>query len=256
VQDPNNAIEVEGLVKDFRVYHRAFATLKSQVVHGVKQLFQRDVGAASSLRRALNGISFEIPQGQGVALLGKNGSGKSTLLAILSRVYLPTAGEIRYQGKIASLLELGVGFNPELTGIENVFFSGIVRGLSEQQVAERYQSIVDFSELPPSVLDLPSRMYSSGMEARLAFSVATHIDSDIFLIDEALAVGDIAFQAKCLNRMREFRDAGKTIILVQHGITNIQAFADRAIWLEQGEIRMDGDAQEVANAYEKHMRGQ
>jgi lipopolysaccharide transport system ATP-binding protein len=252
--DPNNAIEVDGLVKDFRVYHRAFANLKSQVVYGVKQLVQRDVAAAFSLRRALDNLTFDIPHGQGVALLGHNGSGKSTLLAILSRVYLPTAGEVRYQGSIASLLELGVGFNPELTGIENVFFSGVVRGLTQQQVADRYQSIVDFSELPANVLDLPTRMYSSGMEARLAFSVATHIDADIFLIDEALAVGDMAFQAKCLARMREFRDAGKTIILVQHNLANVQTFADRAIWLDHGEIRMDGEAKEVATAYEKHMR--
>ena len=253
MNDPNNAIEVDNLIKDFRVYHRKFATLKSQVVYGARQLLQRDIAAAFSLKRALDDVTFAVPRGQSVALLGHNGSGKSTLLSILSRVYLPTSGELRYQGGLASLLELGVGFNPELTGIENVFFSSIVRGLSPEQVAQRYKSIVEFSELDESVLDLPTRMYSSGMEARLAFSVATHLDADIFLIDEGLAVGDMAFQEKCFARLRQYRDAGKTIMLVTHGIDAVRAYADRAIWLDHGSIQMDGPAGEVADAYELHM---
>ena len=253
--DPNNAIEIEGLVKDFRVYHRAFGNLKAQMVQGIKKVLQRDVAAAYSLRRALNQININIPAGQGVVLLGQNGSGKSTLLSILARIYLPTEGEVRYQGQIAALLELGVGFNQELTGIENVVFSGVVRGLTHQQVAERYQSIIEFSELPHNVLDLPARMYSTGMQARLAFSIATHCDADIFLIDEGLAVGDMAFQAKCLARMQKFREDGKTIVLVQHALNYVERFADRCIWLDKGEIRMDGDAKEVSDAYELHMLG-
>ena len=254
MNDPNNAIEIEDLVKDFRVYHRRFATLKAQMVQGVRELFQRDVAAAYSLKRALDGITLRIPKGQSIWLMGHNGSGKSTLLSILSRVYLPTSGEVRYQGSLASLLELGVGFDPELTGIENVFFSAMVRGLSRDQVADRYKSILEFSELDESVLDLPTRMYSSGMQARLAFAVATHVNADIFLIDEALAVGDIGFQQKCISKLKEFHDAGKTIVVVAHAAGLVQQLSERAVWLDHGQVRMDGPTNVISAEYTRYMQ--
>ncbi len=251
--NPANAIEVEHLTKEFRVYHRAYGTLKAQTVHVLQRLMHRDIAASFSLRRALNDVSFDVPKGQAVALIGHNGSGKSTLLSILTRIYLPSQGEIRMRGRVSSLLELGVGFNPELTGIENVFFSGALRGLADSEIAQRYPSIVEFAELDDETMDLPTRMYSSGMSARLAFAVAINIDSEILLIDEALAVGDINFQEKCLAKLQEYKAEGRTIFLVTHDHNFVERFADRAIWLDHGNKHMDGTATEIVPKFRDFM---
>ena len=249
------AIAVEGVTKEFRVYERSFATLKGQTMHVLQRLFHSERRAEFITRRALDHVSFSVPAGQTIALLGHNGSGKSTLLSIISRIYLPTEGEVRIRGRVASLLELGVGFSQELTGSENVFFSCTIRGMSKDAIKKRYESIQAFAELDDSTLALPMRMYSSGMEARLAFAVAIHIDADILLIDEGLAVGDARFQEKCLNKLTQFKAKGKTIFLVTHNTEFVKLHADRAIWLDHGRVVMDGSGLEVGEAYLMQMIG-
>ncbi len=247
------AIQVNNLVKEFRVYHRSYGTLKSTATNFVSRVIARDNQPHYSLRRALDGVSFSIPPGETVGLIGRNGSGKSTLLAILSRIYLPTSGSARLHGEFLSLLELGVGFDDELTGAENVFFAAMLRGLTPNQVADRYPSIVEFSELGDDAMDLPTRMYSSGMRMRLAFAIVAHLDADILLLDEGLAVGDIAFQQKCFSKMAEFQAEGRTIIMVAHEMAAVRQYASRTIWLDRGVLKMDGPVDEVTAAYEADM---
>ncbi|HEY3331876.1 MAG TPA: ABC transporter ATP-binding protein [Capsulimonadaceae bacterium] len=244
------AIEIKDLVKDFRVYHRSYGTLKGMASDWFRSSLLRQAVKGYELRRALDHVTLSIPQGQTTALIGRNGSGKSTLLAILSRIYLPTSGEAVLRGSLMSLLELGVGFDDELTGAENVFFGAMVRGLSSEEAAARYNDIVEFSELGQETMDLPVRMYSSGMKLRLAFGIVGNLDSNIILLDEGLAVGDIAFQHKCLDRLTEFKAQGRTIVMVAHEMPLVHQFAERVIWLERGAIKMDGPPDVVVPAYE------
>jgi ABC-type polysaccharide/polyol phosphate transport system ATPase subunit len=243
------AIEVEHMSKEFRVYHRTFATLKSAITHGLARIIRGKERAGFEIRHILKDVSFTIRQGETVALLGRNGSGKSTLLSILSRIYLPTSGEARIHGQVISLLELGAGFHQELTGLDNLKFQAAMLGFTDEQLGERLQMILDFSELDPSVLDLPVRMYSSGMQLRLAFSTAINLDADILLVDEALSVGDQGFQDKCLAKMMDLQRDGKTIVMVTHGLDQLRNFAHRAIWLEKGEIVADGEAEAIIAQY-------
>jgi ABC-type polysaccharide/polyol phosphate transport system ATPase subunit len=242
------AIEVDHLIKEFRVYHRTYASIKSHMVALARNLAKRQRDHFE-IRRALNDITLRIAPGEAVALVGRNGSGKSTLLSVLSRVYLPTSGEARLHGRLVSLLELGAGFDPELTGAQNVGFNGILMGLTPEQMAERYNSILEFAELDPTVMDLPVRMYSSGMQLRLGFSVAVHLNADILLVDEGLAVGDEAFQEKCFAKMNEFKDQGKTILMVTHELDHIERIAHRVLWMQRGQIVMDGEVDAVLEAY-------
>ncbi len=243
------ALEVEGLVKEFRVYHRTYGSLKSHAAALAKNLVRRGDHAGFETRRALDGVTFRVARGETVALIGRNGSGKSTLLSILSRIYLPTAGEAWLHGRLMSLLELGAGFDIELTGAQNVFFNGVILGLTEEQVAGRYDAILDFAELDRQAMDLPVRMYSSGMQLRLGFAVAVHLDADLLLVDEGLAVGDEGFQEKCFRKMEEFKTQGKTILMVTHELDHVERLADRVLWLEAGKIRRDGDVAEVLAEY-------
>ena len=243
------AIEVDHLYKEFRVYHRTFSTLKSMVMHNLARVLRGGGRAGFEIRHILNDVSFKIKKGETVALLGRNGSGKSTLLSILSRIYLPTSGEARIYGQVTSLLELGAGFHQELTGIDNLRFQAAMLGFPDDLLNQRLQEIIDFSELDPNVLDLPVRMYSSGMQLRLAFSIAISLDADILLVDEALAVGDQGFQDKCLAKMIELQKQGKTIIMVTHGLDQLKEFAHRAIWLDKGKIIADGDADAIVAQY-------
>ena len=251
---PECAIEVLHLSKDFRVYHRTFATLKSAVAHAVTRLIKRSDKPGFEVRPILKDISFTVFKGETVALLGKNGSGKSTLLSILSRIYLPTSGEVRIHGRIMSLLELGAGFHQELTGLDNLRFQAAMLGIREDELSERLQRIIDFSELDPNVLDLPVRMYSSGMQLRLAFSTAINLDADILLVDEALSVGDQGFQDKCLAKMVDLQRQGKTIVMVTHGLDQLKDFAHRAIWLDEGRVIADGNADEIILRYREAFR--
>jgi ABC-type polysaccharide/polyol phosphate transport system ATPase subunit len=197
---------------------------------------------------ALKHISFEVQKGQSLAVVGDNGAGKSTLLGLLAGLATPDTGEIEVSGRIAALLELGSGFHPDLTGRENVRLNASLLGLTRRQMEASFDSIVEFSGIG-DFIDDPLRTYSSGMVMRLAFSVAVNVDPDILLIDEVLAVGDASFQDKCFDRIRDFRRAGKALVCVSHGSSLIQELCDHAIWLDHGELVMEGGIKKVLDAY-------
>jgi lipopolysaccharide transport system ATP-binding protein len=203
----------------------------------------------------LKGVSFEVHPGECVAVVGKNGAGKSTLLSLLAKVYKPSAGTIEMNGRVAPLLELGAGFHPDLTGVENIFFNGVILGLTRQEMRERTQAIIDFSEIGEHI-HAPTRTYSSGMLARLGFSVAVHVDADILLVDEVLAVGDFEFERKCYRKIDEFRAAGGTILFVSHQMDAVRRVADRCIWLKDGQIHRVGAPDQVIGEYEGRDLGQ
>lgn len=248
---PEYAVEVNNLTKDFKVLHRAHGSLKTAATQVVKSLMQRSQGAGFDMRRALDDVSFKLRPGETMAIFGRNGSGKSTLLSVLSRVYLPTSGEAILRGRMISLLELGAGFNLELTGEENVYFNAALLGLTSAEAETAYDKIVEFSELPTKTLDLPVRMYSSGMQLRLGFAIAANMNPDILLVDEGIAVGDAGFRQRCYDKMLEFRAEGKTMVCVTHGVEFIEKLCDRAIWLDKGKLLMDAPLTEVAQRYKE-----
>ncbi len=238
------AIELHDVTKDFSLRHTR--SLKELIVWTVR-------GRGQELRnsfRALDGVDFTIEQGEAVALLGFNGSGKSTTLKLISGVMLPDAGSIGVRGRVAGLIEVGAGFHPDLTGRENVYLNGAILGMTERDIAARFDEIVAFSEIE-QFIDTEVKFYSSGMFLRLAFSVAAHSEPDIFLIDEILAVGDEPFQRKCLARIGELRAMGQTLVIVSHDLDQVAKVVERGIVLEAGQVRLDGPiAQAVA-----HLRG-
>lgn len=197
---------------------------------------------------ALRDISFELSTGEVLGVIGRNGAGKSTLLKILSRITSPTTGSARMQGRVGALLEVGTGFHPELTGRENIYLNGSILGMSRKDIGQQFDQIVEFAELP-AFLDLPVKRYSSGMYVRLAFAVAAHLEPEILLVDEVLAVGDYRFQSKCLGRMGEMSKEGRTVIFVSHAMNAIQALCTRAIVLEAGRLIRDGTVEEAVGAY-------
>ncbi len=197
---------------------------------------------------ALDGISIDIMQGDKVGIIGRNGAGKTTLLKILSRIVYPSAGEAVIRGRVTSLLEVGTGFNMNLTGKENIFLNASIHGLSKPEIEDIYENIVEFSGVS-KFINTPVKFYSKGMYMRLAFAVAAHLDPDIMMLDEVLAVGDLAFQKKCLNRVKGMATDGRTILMVSHSMGNINRFCDKCIWLEDGRIVMAGDVAEVTAAY-------
>lgn len=197
---------------------------------------------------ALNGVSFTIGKGECVGIIGHNGAGKSTLLKILTGVAFPTSGEVIINGKISSLLELGSGFNPELSGMENIYFNGALNGMSTSEIDAVKDEIIEFADIG-DFIHQPVKSYSSGMFARLAFAVAINIDPDILIVDEILSVGDVGFQVKCMAKFEEFKKAGKTILYVSHGLGTVKKFCDRAIWLQRGEVKDDGNSVIVVERY-------
>lgn len=197
---------------------------------------------------ALNGVSFEIEKGECVGIIGHNGAGKSTLLKILTEVAFPTSGEIKINGKVSSLLELGSGFNPELTGIENIYFNGNLNGLNKAEIDAVKDDIIEFADIG-DFIHQPVKQYSSGMFARLAFAVAINVNPEILIVDEILSVGDVGFQVKCMSKFEEFKKQGKTIIYVSHGLGTVKKFCDRAIWLQKGEVMDDGNSVIVVERY-------
>lgn len=236
------AIEIKDLRKEFVVSHSGIASIKTLLVWWKKRnIVKLDV---------LKGVSIEVKKGECLAIIGKNGAGKSTLLSLLAKIYKPTSGSLKVNGRVAPLLELGAGFHPDLTGIENVYFNAVILGLTREQVKERLPSIVEFSELGEAV-QAPVRTYSSGMMARLGFSIAVHVDADILIVDEVLAVGDQHFERKCLKRVEEFREQGGTILLVSHQLDTVKEFADRCVWLSNGVVQMNGSPAEVIEVYER-----
>ncbi|MFA6016649.1 MAG: ABC transporter ATP-binding protein [Patescibacteria group bacterium] len=198
---------------------------------------------------ALKNISFKIKQGETVGVIGKNGAGKSTLLKLMAGVSSPTSGKINITGRISPLIELGAGFHPELTGKENIFLNGVILGMEEKFLIDKFQEIVNFSEIDMKFIYTPVKYYSSGMYMRLAFAVAIFTKPDILLIDEILAVGDTAFQAKCIKKMEEFKKIGVTTIFVSHSMDAVKSFCDRVIYLKEGKVEYDGDVNEGIKLY-------
>lgn len=205
--------------------------------------------------QALKNVSFTIKKGETVGIIGKNGAGKSTLLKLIAGVSSPTTGKVYVFGRVSPLIELGAGFHPELTGKENIFLNGVLMGLSEEFLKEKYQEIINFSEIEKKFIDMPVKHYSSGMYMRLAFSVAVFVEPDILLVDEILAVGDVAFQKKCLAKMEEFKKKGVTIIFVSHSLNDIKNFCNRLIYLKEGKIVYDGQVMEGIKIYIKDLEG-
>lgn len=197
---------------------------------------------------AVTNVSLCVDRGSTLGIIGKNGSGKTTLMRLLAGIYRPDTGSIKVAGQVAPLLSLGVGFHPDMTGRENIRINGLVLGMSPRQIAGKFDEIVDFAELRDSI-DVPVRTYSSGMYMRLAFAVAASVDPDVLLLDEILAVGDEAFAAKCLKRMKDFRRAGKTMVLITHDPGTLVEWCDTAVWMDKGAMRVQGSAQQVVDAY-------
>ncbi|MGE3469403.1 MAG: ABC transporter ATP-binding protein [Vicinamibacterales bacterium] len=241
-----NAIDAVNVTKVYRKYARKkqFATLKSALLSGslVSEL-QPD-----ETFEALRGVSFSVPKGCTYGVIGRNGSGKSTLLKCVAGITRPTSGAVTVDGRISALIELGAGFHPEISGRENVFINGIMLGLSKREVQRRFDEIVEFAELQ-DFIDAPVKTYSSGMYMRLGFAVAIHVDPDVLLVDEVLAVGDQGFTVKCLDKFAEFRRRNKTILLVTHSLDLVEKFCDQALWLDRGKTHGEGDPKLVVTAY-------
>ena len=237
----DTAIKVTGLKKNFR--------LPTEKAWGLKQaIFNRLRGVKGfTTQEVLRGVSFEVKKGEFVGIVGRNGSGKSTLLKLLAEIYVPDAGRVEVHGSLVPFIELGVGFNPELTGRENVYMNGAMLGFSNKEMDAMYDEIVEFAELS-QFMDQKLKNYSSGMQVRLAFSIAIRARGDILVLDEVLAVGDAAFQEKCNDYFKSLHGE-QTVILVTHSMENVRRFCDRAILLDGGEIVMDGEPEKVADAY-------
>lgn len=238
--NPENAIEVREVRKHFKVYKDKGRMLRERIVHINRNRYEK--------REVLKGISFEIKKGQSVGLIGKNGCGKSTTLKLLTKILRPNEGVIDIQGRVCSLIELGAGFHPDMSGRENIYINASIFGIKAKEVDRRLNDIIHFSELE-EFIDNPVRTYSSGMYMRLAFSVAINVDADILLIDEILAVGDNSFQTKCFNKLKSLKDKGTTIVIVSHALGQVERLCDRAIWIDNGKIRADGPARQICREY-------
>ena len=236
------AIKVNDMTKSFKLYSDKPNTMKERLVRGFKN--------KNEVHTVLKNVNLEIKKGETVALIGVNGSGKSTLLKLMTKIIFPNKGTVETQGKLTSLLELGAGFHPDFTGRENIFFNAAIFGLTKKEIEDRLDTIIEFSELG-EFIDSPIRTYSSGMYMRLAFAVAINVDADILLIDEILAVGDQHFQDKCIAKMKELKNEGKTMVFVTHSMATVKQFCNRAVWLCNGEIKMDGDPEKVTEQYLK-----
>ena len=239
------AIELANVTKIYRRYGgRQFSTLKSALL---QRSILRDLNPAETFQ-ALNDVTFTVPKGSTFGVVGRNGSGKSTALKLVAGITKPTSGRVTVQWRISALIELGAGFHPEISGRENVFINGIMLGLTKREIQNRFDEIVEFAELQ-EFIDAPVKTYSSGMYMRLGFAVAIHVDPDVLLVDEVLAVGDEGFTHKCLDKFGEFRRRGKTILLVTHSLGLVERFCDEAVWLDGGKKKAAGDPKRVIGAY-------
>ncbi|MDQ0660052.1 ABC transporter ATP-binding protein [Paenibacillus sp. W2I17] len=236
------AIKVEGLTKTYKIYENPIDRLK-EGLNPFKKDYHRDFNA-------LNQVSFELKKGDALAIIGKNGSGKSTLLKIITGVLTPSSGKVTVNGKISALLELGAGFNPEYTGLENIYLNGTIMGYSKEQVDEKIEDILNFADIGEFIKQ-PVKSYSSGMFARLAFAVAINVDPDILIVDEALSVGDIHFQAKCYRKFDEFKEKGKTILFVSHSLDSVIRYCNTAILLDEGQLIDQGSPKEMVDIYKR-----
>ena len=237
---PENAIEVHNITKSFKVYLDKGHTLKERTLFSKRRKFEN--------REVLKGVSFEVKKGEAIGLIGHNGCGKSTTLKMLTKIMYPDSGTIEMNGRVSSLIELGAGFHPDMSGRENIYINASIFGLTKNEIDKRIRDIIEFSELQ-DFIDNPVRTYSSGMYMRLAFAVAINVDADILLIDEILAVGDMAFQAKCFNRLKQIKSEGTTIVIVSHSLGQIEQICERSIWIHNGLIRAEGSPYEVHPEY-------
>lgn len=238
--DMQYSVQVTDVEKHFKVYMDKGNTLKERVIFLQRNRYEN--------RQILNGISFKIPKGQAVGLIGRNGCGKSTTLKLLTRILKPNSGTVDVEGRVSSLIELGAGFHPDMSGRENIYINATIFGLKKEEIDERLDEIIAFSELE-EFIDNPVRTYSSGMYMRLAFAVAINVNADVLLIDEILAVGDISFQKKCFQRLKEIKEQGTTIVIVSHSMEQLYSICDRLIWLEEGRIKEDGEPKLIAMHY-------
>ncbi len=238
----NYAIKVENMTKEFKLFYDKPSTLKERLVFWNHKKAEK--------RQVLKNINIDIKKGETVALVGTNGSGKSTLLKLMTKIIYPSKGKITTNGKLTSLLELGAGFHPDFTGRENIYFNASIFGLTRKEIESRIEDIIEFSELG-EFIDSPVRTYSSGMYMRLAFSVAINVDAEILLIDEILAVGDQHFQDKCFAKLHELKNSNKTIVIVSHSLESVKDLCDRAIWIYDGEVKLDGKTPKVISEYLK-----
>ena len=242
VKNKNNniAISVKGVTKEFIIYEDKAYFLKERLANLKRNKKRKHV--------VLNDINLDIKKGDSVALIGVNGSGKSTLLKLMNKIIYPEKGKIEINGKVSSMIELGAGFNTDFTGRENIYFNASMYGLGKKDVDPIIDKIIDFSELG-EFIDTPVRTYSSGMYMRLAFSIAVNVQADILLIDEILAVGDAHFQTKCLNKMKELKAEGKTMVFVSHSVSQVKSFCDKAVWIREGSIVMYDETDKVLDKY-------
>lgn len=238
------AIEVKNITKSFKIYLDKGAQLKERLLFRKRSRYEE--------RQVLRGVSFTVKKGEAIGLIGHNGCGKSTTLKLLTRIMYPDSGTIAMNGRVSSLIELGAGFHPDMSGRENIYTNAAIFGLTKKEIDARLKDIVDFSELE-EFIDNPVRTYSSGMYMRLAFSVAINVDADILLIDEILAVGDANFQAKCFNKLKEIKSHGTTIVIVSHSLGQIEQICDRSVWIHEGLIRAEGDPKEIDLEYLEFM---
>jgi len=237
-------IEVRDIKKSFKVYFDKGHTIKEKIIFRSRSNYEE--------RAVLNGISFDVNKGEAIGLIGHNGCGKSTLLKLMTKIIYPDEGTIKIDGRISSLIELGAGFHPDMSGRENIYTNASIFGLTKKEIEKRIDTIIEFSELE-EFIDNPVRTYSSGMYTRLAFSVAINVDADVLLVDEILAVGDAAFQAKCFEKMLEIKSNGTTIVIVSHSMAQIERICDRSIWIDDGKIKMEGEPNEVHPKYMEYM---
>ena len=238
------AIDVKNITKSFKVYLDRSDNLKDFIIHSNRRKFEN--------REVLKGISFKVKKGEAIGLVGRNGCGKSTTLKLLTRIMYPDTGEIKINGRVSSLIELGAGFHPDMSGRENIYINASIFGLSRKEIDRRVKKIIAFSELE-DYIDNPVRTYSSGMYMRLAFSVAINVDADVLLIDEILAVGDANFQAKCFQKLRDIKESGTTIVIVSHALGQIESICERYIWIENGKIKAEGEPRKVHREYLQYM---
>lgn len=242
--DSGNVIEIRNVKKSFKVYYDKGFELKERILFHSRNKYE--------LRQVLKGISFDVKKGEAVGLVGKNGCGKSTTLKILNKIVYPDSGTVVVKGRISSLIELGAGFHPDMSGRENIYTNAAIFGLNRKEIDERLDKIITFSELE-AYIDNPVRTYSSGMYMRLAFSVAINVDADVLLIDEILGVGDLNFQTKCFNKLMEIKQNGTTIIIVSHSLGQIEKICDRTLWIEDGFVREAGKPEDVHEHYKNSM---
>ncbi|WP_342410235.1 ABC transporter ATP-binding protein [Paenibacillus sp. FSL R10-2778] len=238
-------IDIKNIVKSYKLYDKPMDRFK-EAIHPFKKNYHKEFVA-------LNGITLSVEKGDAIGILGKNGSGKSTLLKLITGVLTPTSGEIEINGKISAILELGAGFNPEYTGRENIYLNGLMMGYTREKMDEKIGAIIDFADIGVFI-DQAVKVYSSGMFARLAFAVSINVEPDILIVDEALAVGDARFQTKCIDKMKELKSKGTTILFVSHASEQVKRFCNKAVWIKNGRIEAEGDSSEVVDLYEDYMR--